>query len=266
MKIILVVISILAGWVLAAAGFAQAPEHRISAPIAFFDDADVVAPGVLNVSTDFSYGRVEAGHDWAFPGGYATLGLNQRMHLSGGTGYVRSVFETTGVNGIGDTYVGLKVVLLTEGDHRPALAVKPTLEVLGTPSVHNNPLAPGRPNFLIPVMLQKTFETWRVYYTTGYLTRGITFHSLAWEWDGWSRVFPTVVVSHGRLVTEQEFISELGLNRSRSDILAGAGIFIAPGWGAYGNISHSFGRRDPNSIRYQISAGVSYNFRLWGKP
>ena len=248
-----------------AYGFAQAPEHRISAPLAFFDDADVMAPGMMNVSTDFGYGRVEAGHDTSFPGGYATLGLTNRMHFSGGTGYVRSVFEDIGVNGISDTYVGLKFVLLTETDHRPALAVKPSLEVLGTPSVHDNPLAPARANFLIPVMVQKSFETWRVYYTSGYLTRGITFHSLAWEWNGWSRVTPTVVVSHGRLTKDQDFIAELELNRSRSDILAGAGIFLAPNWGAYANVSHSFGRRDPNSLRYQLSAGVSYTFRVWGR-
>jgi hypothetical protein len=246
--------------------WAQGEQHRVSAPLAFFDDAEVIAPGQLNVSSDFSYGSVEAGHDTAFPGSYATLGLTHRMHLSGGTGYVRSVFEKSPVNGIGDTYVGLKVVLVPEGHIRPAIAVKPSLEVLGTPSVHDNPLAPGRPNFLIPVMVQKSFDSWRTYYTTGYLTRGITFHSLAWEWNGWSRVTPTVVVSHGRLTKENDFISDLGLNQSRSDVLVGAGIYLAPGWGAYGNISRSVGRADPNSLRYQISAGVSYTFQLWGEP
>jgi len=249
-----------------ATATAQVAEQQISAPIAFFDDADVVSPGVLSVSSDFSYGSVAAGHDSSFPAGYATLGLTRRLHLSGGTSYVRSVYEDTEVNGIGDTYIGLKFVLVPEGDWLPALAVKPSLEVLGTPSVHNNPLAPGRPNFLIPVMLQKSFDTWRTYYTTGYLTRGITFHALAWEWNGWSRVTPTVVVSHGRIRKDADFISELGLNRSRSDVLVGASIYLAPGWGAYGNVSHSFGRSDPNSLRYQITAGLSYTLRLWGEP
>jgi hypothetical protein len=245
---------------------AQVERQQVSAPIAFFDDAEVVAPGVLSVSSDFSYGSVEAGHDTSFPASYATLGLAPRMHLSGGTSYVRSVYEETSVNGIGDTYVGLKIVLLPEGERLPGLAVKPSLEVLGTPSVHNNPLAPGRPNFLVPVMLQKSFDTWRTYYTTGYLTRGISFHALAWEWNGWSRVTPTVVISHGRIHKDAEFISELGLNRSRSDILAGAAFYLAPEWGAYGNVSRSFGRSDPNTLRYQVSAGLTYTFRLWGEP
>jgi hypothetical protein len=186
------------------------------------------------------------------------------MHLSASTGYVRSVFEDIGVNGISDTYVGLKFVLLPEANHRPALAVKPSLEILGEPSVHDNPLAPARANVLIPVMIQKSFENWRIYYTTGYLTRGIYFNSLAWEWNGWSRVTPTVLLSHGRITKDQDFIAALLLNRSRSDILVGAGFFLAPNWGAYANVSRSIGRSDPNSLRYQISAGVSYTFRLWG--
>jgi hypothetical protein len=239
------------------------PDHRISAPIAFFDDADTVSPGVLSLSSDFSYGSVEPGHDTSFPGGYFSLGLVNRMDVSGGTSYVQSVFEGDAVNGIGDTYVGLKWVAITEGERRPAVAVKPSLEVLGEPSVHDNPLAPARANFLVPVMVQKSFEQFRVYYTTGYLTRGIFFHALALELDRWSRVIPTVVVSHGRLTKDLDFISELHLNRSRSDVLVGAGVPLSPNWGVYGNVSRSFGRSDQNTLRYQISAGISYTVRVW---
>ena len=248
---------------LAAQTLPAEPAHRTSAPLAFFDDADTVAPGVLSVSTDFSYGSVQPGHDTSFPGGYFSLGLANRVSLSGGTSYVQSVFEGEGVNGIGDTYVGLKLVAIPEGDRRPAVAVKPSLEVLGEPSVHDNPLAPARANFLLPVMVQKSFEQFRVYYTTGYLTRGIFFHALALELDRWSRVIPTVVVSHGRLTKDLAFISELGLNRSRSDILIGAGVPLSPNWSVYGNVSRSFGRADQNTLRYQISAGVGYTFRVW---
>jgi hypothetical protein len=239
-------------------------QRRISAPLAFFDDADVTTPGMLSVSSDFGYGKVESGHDTSFPSSYLTLGLTDRMHISGGTGYVRSEFEDIRVNGIADTYVGLKVVVLPEGERRPAIAVKPSLEVLGTPSVYNNPLAPDRANFLIPIMVQKSFEQARVYYTTGYLTRGIVFHALVLELNRWSAVTPIVVLSHGRLTKELDFISELGLNRSRSDILVGAWFPVAPNWTAYGNVGRSLGRKDPNTLNYQVSAGVSYSFRVWG--
>jgi hypothetical protein len=241
-------------------------DERVSAPIAFFDDATVIGRGMLNVSLDFGYGSVLAGHDTSFPSSYVTLGLTDRLHVTGGTGYVRTVYEDTHVNGISDTYVGLKAILLPESERLPGVAVKPSLEVLGEPSVHNNPLAPSRANFLIPVMVGKTFETWRTYYTTGYLTRGIVFHALAWEWNGFSRVTPTIVVSHGRIIKDTDFIAELLLNQSRSDVLVGAGFYVKPGWGAYANVSRSVGRSDPNMLRYQISAGLSYSLRLWGEP
>jgi hypothetical protein len=265
-------------WLLATAVFAlpvfalpawgqtQAQEHHISAPISFFDDAEVMTPGMLNVSNDFSYDSADAGHDTAYPGVSATLGLTKQLTFVASTGYDQSEFEQDSVNGVSDTYVGLKIVLRPEKKRWPAVAVKPSLEVLGDPSIHDNPLAPSRANFLIPVMVQKSFDLWRVYYTGGYLTRGVVFHSLAWEWNQWSHVTPTVVLSYGRLVTEQDFLSELGLNRSRPDILVGAGVVLTPNWGFYGNLSRSFGRRDQNSIRYQISAGISYTFRVWGNP
>jgi hypothetical protein len=239
--------------------------HRVSSPISFFEDADLTTPGLMSISVDTGYARVYAGQDRSLPSVYFALGLNKRVEVSVGSGYARSQFEDFHVEGVSDTYAGAKVLLRNQRGWMPAIAVKPMIEVLGTPSIANNLLAPGRLNFVAPLILQRSSDQWRVYYMGGYLTRGLQFHSLAIEADRWSHVTPSVVVSHARLTRELGLISELGLNRSRSDLLGIVSVTPSPRWGVYGSAGSTFGRTDANSLRFQVSGGITLNVRLWGK-
>lgn len=253
--------------VITSSGWAQATSsqpRRISSPISFYDDADTTARGVLNMSQGVDYGRVQVGKDLSGPSSSFSLGLNRWLEVSASLGYARSQFETIRVTGLADTYAGAKVLVVSEHPRRPAIAVKPTLEVLGAASTANNLLAPGRVNFLLPVMVQKSFESFRTYCTVGYLTRGLFFQSLAYEANRWTRVTPTVVVSHSRLTRDLGLVSDLGLNRSRTDVLGGIGFNLTHNWSVYGSAGRSIGRLDVNSAIYQFSAGVSLNLRLWG--
>lgn len=265
MRVIVALVSVLAAVPSAAQLESAGPTHRISSPIAFFEDADITTPGVVSISQDLSYGRVYAGRDLSAPTAYLAVGLYPRLDITVGSGYVRSQFETFRVSGISDTYAGAKFLLVKEDGPRPAIAVKPILEILGTPSIANNLLAPGRVNFLLPLVVQKSWEEFRVYYTGGYLTRGLQFHSLAFELDRWARVTPSVVVSHSRLTRELGLVSELGLNRSRSDVLGMLSVNVSPQWGFYASAGTTFGRTDANSLRYQVTGGITFNFRLWGQ-
>ncbi len=248
-----------------APGQTTGTRRRVSSPIAFYNDADPSAAGMLNVSEYYSYHRVLAGHDTAFPSTYLSLGLHRRVDVSGGVGWVQSQFEESRIDGIGDTYFGAKVLLVEEKGRRPAFAINPQIEVLGRASVADNPLAPDRVNFVFPAVLQKSLDYYRIYSMTGYVTRGIVFSSLVGELNRWNRVTPVVILSHSRLTTERDLISQLGLNRSRSDVTGGVAVSPAPNWTLFANTGRSFGRRDLNSTRYQFTFGVSFNVRLWGK-
>ena len=239
--------------------------RKVSAPIAFYDDADLVSPGTLSVSTYWSRAKVPAGGDTAFPSVYFSLGLNQRFDVSGSVSYVRSRFENIQVNGVWDAYAGMKFLVVPEGRKRPALAVKPMIEVLGEPSIVDNALAPDRVNAVLPLVLQKSFDYHRLYYMAGYVTRGIIFNSFVFELNTWSRVTPVVIVSGSRLTREQALISEFGLNRSRGDVVGGVAVALRPGLAVFANAGRSVGRVDLNSNRYQVTAGMSFNVRLWGR-
>jgi len=239
--------------------------HRISAPISFYDDADPTERGMLSTSTSFSYVRVNAGRDIDGPSAYLSLGIHRRFDVSVDLARVNSTFEQTHTNSIGDSYIATKVLLLPEGRRRPALAVKPMLEVLGPASIRNDVLAPGRVNFVPSFIAQKSSDNYRFYYMGGYITRGILFQSLAGELNRWSRVTPTVILSTARVTRELKLISDLGLNRSRADASGGVTIMITKAWSLFVMGGRSFGREDLNTSRYNFSGGVAFNARIWGE-
>jgi len=255
--------------ILAAAisGAAQTPSapRRVSAPISFYDDADPTEPGVLSASASVSYNRVDAGHDFDGPSAYLSLGLHKRLELSADLGRADSLFEETRISGIADSYLAAKLLVVPEGRRRPALALKPMLEILGPASIHEDVLAPGRVNFVPSFILQKSFDNYRVYYMGGYVTRGILFQSLAGELNLWSRLTPTVILSTARVTREVALISDLGLNRSRADATGSVTIMLTPRWSVFASGGRSFGRPDMNSSRYAFSGGATFHFRLWGE-
>ena len=259
---------LLTGLILLACGLpGQQPpavRRRVNAPTAFYDDAEIVAPGWINTGLYYSYTKVPAGRDLSFPSVYVAVGLNKRIGISGSTSYARSQFEDIQINARGDSFLAAKFLLLPEGERRPAVAVEPMIEMLGDASIGDSPLSPKRVNYIFPLILQKSFDSFRTYYTAGYLTRGIIFNSIVFEVNKWSRVTPIVIVAGSRLTNELAFISELGLNRSRSDLIAGAIVAIRPGLSVFANTGRSFGRIDLNSARYRATLGLSFNARLWG--
>jgi hypothetical protein len=258
----------LTGLCMAASSFAQQTSPvrgRISSPISFYDDADPSVRGMLNVSESYTYNQILAGQDVTFTSTYASLGLTKRVDVSANVSYGRSVFEQRRMTALSDSYFSSKLLLWSETGRRPALALEPMIEVLGDASIVGSPLALKRVNYVLPFITQKSFDYYRIYYMAGYLTRGIIYNSLAFEFNRWSRITPLVIMSGSRLTRELGLVSALGLNRSRSDVIGGVAVTFHPGWSVFVNCGRSVGRVDLNSSRYQITGGLSFNVRLWGK-
>jgi hypothetical protein len=239
--------------------------RRVSAPSSFYDDADIPSLGWLSITEDFSYVRVPAGRALSFPSASISLAVSRRVGFSGTISYARSTYEDSRINAIGDSYAEVKLLLVPQHRRRPAVAFEPMIEVLGKASIADNPLAPDRVNYILPVILQASSDSFRLYNTSGYATRGIVFDSAVFELTRWSRITPIAVVSASRMTRELGLISDLGLNRSRIDLTAGAAIAIRPHCSVYINTGRTLGRIDENATRYQVSGGVTFDIRLWGK-
>jgi hypothetical protein len=187
-----------------------------------------------------------------------TLGLGRRLELSGSGAAAlsrddRNLFTTEP----DDSYLGLKILLVSKGHFWPALAVKPTLELLGNPSGAN------RAHFALPVILQKDIRFCDLALTAGYVTRGVAFGALKCEWNIGSRITPMAVVQSSRLTKDLRTISDQGLNRTETIGSGGLGVDISPHWSVFLEVGRALGRTDKNSSRLNASASISFTGRLW---
>ncbi len=263
--------SLLAGCLVIAGARAQSlqtdePRRRVSAPGALLDDYEVVEPRSITFTFGAGYLKVPSGYDVWMPSSDLSIGLTRWMDVSLFSSVSKNSFETFRTTAMGDAYINAKFVLLREGPRRPGIALQPALEVLGRPSLANNPLAPNKVNAAFGGMLGKNIrDTVRIYSHSGYFTRGIVFTSAAMEITRFSRITPVAFATFGALTDHRETAAELLLNASRLDVGGTLGVRLAKDWSAFVSASRSLGRRDFNSVSIAVGGGVSYTWRPWSE-
>jgi hypothetical protein len=251
---------------LAASSLAQEERHPVNSALAVYDDPAVAEPGELSIGEYISYTTLQAGSLISGPGIDVTIGLFRRVELEGFSGVQFSRDTGTYIYGSDDSYLGVKVMLLSQGAHRPGIAVKPTLEILGEVGEADPLFTPSRKNLVVPIIVGRRFESWALSYTGGYVTRGLAFSSVKWELNRWDRVTPIAVIYGSRATRELRTLDELGLNRSQLDVSLGVVAAVSANWNISVEGSRTVGRVDENSSRLGLSIGLEFTGRLWGKP
>lgn len=82
--------------------------------------------------------------------------------------------------GYGDTELGMKYRLLRETDRLPMLSIYPAIEI-PTGDVHQG-LGNGKPQYFLPVWLQKNFVSWQVNGGGGYWVNTAALQRDHWFW------------------------------------------------------------------------------------
>ena len=150
------------------------------------------------------------------------------------------------------------MLLLSQSSHRPAIAIKPTLEVLSK--------IPGdeqfnsyRADYGLPILVEKEFESWSASYTAGYLTRGVAFTVLRLEGNWWDHLAPAAIFSYSQITTDLAALQSLGLNRRQIDIQGNLTREINPRWSVFVQAGRSIGRSDSNRqfLRVHRSGSLS---------
>jgi hypothetical protein len=237
----------------------EEPGRGINSPFATYEDANLMDPGTFSIGQYGSFLRTAGGDSFSAPGVDFGLGLHRRLELSGFGAVAFSRDEADRLSPQpDDSYLGLKLLLASEGRFRPALAVKPTLELLGSTSG-------DRAHFVLPVILQKDVRLCDLAGTAGYVTRGVAFSSLKCEWSIRDRITPMAVVQASRVTKDLQLISDLGLNRTEVYGSAGVDIELSPHWSVFLEMGRVLGRTDENSAHLSFTASISFTGRLWGK-
>ena len=247
----------------ASSAFAQVVGHPINSPTSLYDDATLLAPGAASVDLYSSFSRSFTGQSLSAPGTDLAVGLTRRLELSAFSGLVYSKDGADHSYSQDDTYLGMKVLLLPQTAHTPAIAIKPLIEILSTAAIESY-LGTNRANFALPVYFEKDFDSWSFSQTVGYISRGVAFSTTKIEADWWEHFTPMALFSYSEVTTRVETLSSLGLNRRQSNAELGFSIDINPRWSIFADAGPAIGRRDENSAGFELTFGVTWNTRLWG--
>jgi hypothetical protein len=228
-----------------------------------YDDATLLDPGTFSVSVYSGFSSTQSGYYISAPGLDFAVGLNRRLELSSFGGFAASKDGQDHSYRLDDNYLGLKILLLPKGEHLPAIAIKPSLEILNTSGIDPS-LNPHRTSLVLPLLIEKEFDDWSISYTGGYITRGQAFSTLKLEGDWWEHLTPTLVISYTQSTNQLNTLRALGLNRGQINASAGLAKDINSQWSIFVDAGRSIGRIDAAGSSFECTVGVSFTGRIWG--
>jgi hypothetical protein len=229
----------------------------------WLDDASTIAPGEAWLALSMSRWVMPVASGTDAPVMDLSVGLSPRVQTSVTVPYFHVTdWSGASMRGLGDLYLGAKVVLRDAATHTVGFAVSPTLEYLSDTSITGTGL--DRMNWILPLSIERRFGTGRIYGSTGYFTRGAFFVSGAYERVLTQKLVVSGVLSHA-LATDSEAISEeIGLGRQRLDLTGTAGYSVSPALVVFGSLGRTVLGFDDDSTRLLATAGVSINLKGLG--
>ena len=221
----------------------------------WLDDATLAAPGSIWITTAATAWSAIGGHGADVPSLGVALGLAPRAQASLVLPFSRIVSEDQTVfRGVGDTYAGLKLLVVDPATHPVGVSCSPTLEVLSAYA------ATQRAGLVLPVSIEAGSGATRVYASTGYFSRGALFASAALERHLSSRVAVTGALLQSWSTADQAASTDLGLRRARTDVSGSLTAFVTPAVAVFGSIGRTLSELEYDSSRLVVSGGIAFAF------
>jgi hypothetical protein len=224
----------------------------------WLDDASALAPGEAWLALSVSKWKMPVATGIDAPVVDASMGLSPHVQASITVPYFRVSDRDGGsFSGIGDMYLGTKIVLRDAATHTVGISVGPTLELLSTTSTTGTGL--NRVNWILPVNIERRFGIGRVYASTGYFTRGVFFTSGAFEYVASDRLVVSAAGTHAYATDDEAISEQIGLGRRRIDVSGTAAYTVTPALAVFGSLGRTIWGLDDDSTRLLASIGVSVN-------
>ncbi len=226
-----------------------------ASPLAWLDDASLLAPGAASVTIGISRWSGTDLSEVSFPIVDATVGLAKRFQIGASVPHIVGGADgTEPVGGVGTSYITSKIALLTD-ESGVKLAVSPLIEVLGEGAVQA--LAPGqsRSQFGLPVSAELTQGPARIIASTGFFSRGVWFAGGGVT----AQATPKVAVS---LSFTRSWASDTitGVSRDRRELSGGGSYAVTTQIAVYSTLARTVATTDDNGAGTTIGGGVSVLF------
>ena len=231
---------------------------RVRSLGAWLDDASALRPGEAWLALSITRWKMPIATGTDAPVIDASIGLRPRVQASITVPYFRvSDREGGRASGLGDFYLGTKIVLRDAASHSFGIAVGPTLELLSQTSITGSGF--DRMNWILPVTIERRFDFGRVYGSGGYFTRGVLFAAGAFEYPASDRLVVSAGATHAYATDGDALSEEVGLSRRRVDVSGTAAYTVSPALAVFGSLGRSIWGLDDDSTRLLASVGVSLN-------
>lgn len=227
----------------------------------WLDDATVSPPGQGWGTFGVGYVRADFGEQWDAPSADVGIGIPPKIQISLSVPFTRIDFtDGTTIRSMGDAYGAVKMTLLdpAEPDRSFGVAIVPVVEFLSSSSVEEGA---GRTHWALAVPVEKRFETFRVYGSAGYYSRGSAFAAAAAEVPVSTNVTVTGTLSFAHSLEDDPVSDAEGLSGSRWDVSGGAVYFLNPKATLYASLGRTISHIDTNAATFAFAAGVSFGFQ-----
>jgi hypothetical protein len=227
-----------------------APASTSATPLAWVDDASLLAPGTVAVSVSAMRWQGGGLSEANAPIVDAAFGLAPRVQLSA------SVPRVAG--GVGTSFFSTKIALYEAPAHAFKVAAAPTLQLLGAGIVEALGPQQSRVRWGLPVSAEVSSGHTRLYGGAGYFSPGLWFSGVAVGFGVNDRTNASVGVSRAWRRTDT---ADVPLSaRDRKEISGGLSYALRPRISAFGSIGRTFATLDENGAGTSISGGLSIFF------
>jgi len=244
---------------LSAIAVAPVPGSTSATPLAWVDDASLLAPGMVSLSLSamrWSGGGVS---EVDAPVVDAALGLTSRVQISASVPRVVGGADPEGaVGGVGTSFFATKIAVYQHPRRPFKAAVTPTLQVLGEGVVAALEPGEGRVRWGLPVSAEISSGSIRLYGGGGYFSPGLWFGGAAVSAQASSKVFVSGGFSRAWRHSE---IPDLPMSeRDRKELSGGVAYVLHPSITVFGSVGRTIHTLVENGAGTSLSGGVSFSF------
>jgi len=228
-----------------------------ASPLAWIEDANVLAPGTMSVSISALRWQGADLSEVDVPVMDVSVGVTERLRLGAMISHVVGGADPAAVvGGVGTSFLSGKIALLTggaKGAKGVKVAVAPTIEILGTGALQS--LAPGarRTQFGIPVSAELDHGAMQVFGSAGVFSGGVWFTGAGVGAEVSPRVAVSVAVSRAWTT---ETVGTLA--RDRREISGGAAASLTPRLAIFGSLGTTIATADDSGAGTTIGGGVTF--------
>ena len=244
---------------LSAIAVAPAPGSTGSTPLAWVDDASLLAPGMVSFSMSVMRWSGGGVSEVDAPVVDAAFGLTSRVQISATVPRVVGGADPEGaVGGVGTSFFATKIAVYQHASRPFKAAVTPTLQVLGEGVVAALEPGEGRVRWGLPVSAEISSGTIRLYGGGGYFSPGLWFGGAAVSAQASSKVF--VSGGFSRAWRHSEIPDVPMSERDRKELSGGVAYVLHPSITLFGSVGRTFMTLVENGAGTSLIGGASFSF------